>query len=436
MHRNIHPVAVFWDQSHVWGLICLDTLTRYCAPFHLVSAAEIASGCLDRYRVLVVPGGWASHKVQALGVEGKNRIEDFIRSGGSYLGLCGGAGLAMASPPSLGMVSLKRMPFAERLANASGRVLVRGNPDHPAWKDLSPNLPVSVWWPSQFAEGGCPGVLSLATYAEPGEDFCVADLPLEDLLQHDVDWCEWEKSYGINLNPGKLMGHTAINEVPLGRGRLILSYPHLETPGDSWGNRLFLNILAYLDGESSHARACREHPEVPRSRFDSRPGRGTLRHVAGMRDAADALIAFGERQMLWQWRHPWLLRWRRGIRGLEYGTLAVMARALFQAVHTAEDSGGAADPWQESAADLARKTGEFCELSRRLLLEEKLATQNGKIQKLGSVNLAVDGLRKELFGSGMSAEGSFKTVLDGMCDFLLQILRLSPGRGGRVYPRE
>ena len=89
------PVAVFWDQSLVWGLICVETLRNFDIPFHLLSAADIAGEHLEGYRILLVPGGWASHKMRALGETGKRRISDFIARGGSYLGFCGGAGLAL-----------------------------------------------------------------------------------------------------------------------------------------------------------------------------------------------------------------------------------------------------------------------------------------------------------------------------------------------------
>ncbi len=175
------PVAVLWDQSLVWGLICLETLGHLGVPFHLIRAKEIAGGGLDRHRVLVVPGGWASHKVRTLGEAGKIRIKQFVQNGGSYLGFCGGAGLALSSPLSLGLVPLQRMSLAERLPNASGEIWIQGATDHPLWEGLPPTLPVSIWWPSQFQLEPMPDSSCLATYRFPGSDFWVADLPLSDL---------------------------------------------------------------------------------------------------------------------------------------------------------------------------------------------------------------------------------------------------------------
>ena len=93
------PVAVLWTRSLVWGLLCMDTLSALEVPFRLLSASEICEDCLDAFRILIVPGGWAAHKVRALGETGRLKIAGFIDEGGSYIGFCGGAGLALSSPP-------------------------------------------------------------------------------------------------------------------------------------------------------------------------------------------------------------------------------------------------------------------------------------------------------------------------------------------------
>ncbi|MGD9504429.1 MAG: hypothetical protein AB7W37_05940, partial [Syntrophobacteraceae bacterium] len=80
------PIAVYWDASLVWGMICVETLQRLDIPFHLLSGEDIAGGWLGRYRVLLVPGGWASHKLRSLGREGEEAVHRFVSEGGSYIG--------------------------------------------------------------------------------------------------------------------------------------------------------------------------------------------------------------------------------------------------------------------------------------------------------------------------------------------------------------
>ena len=41
------PVAVLWDQSLLWGLICLESLQQLGVPCRLLSGQEIAEGALE-----------------------------------------------------------------------------------------------------------------------------------------------------------------------------------------------------------------------------------------------------------------------------------------------------------------------------------------------------------------------------------------------------
>jgi hypothetical protein len=419
------PIALFWDQSLVWGLICVETLQHLKVPFRLVNAAEIAQGGLDSYRLLLVPGGWATHKLQVLGEAGQERIRQFVSEGGSYLGFCGGAGLALSSPPSLGLVPLERLPLKDRLPSASGQVLLAKTGDHPIWRDLPEVLPASVWWPSQFKWEPNPAVRVLATYAALGEDFWIADLPLCDLENQDMDCTAWEEVYGINLDPARLLDQPALIESDLGKGRLVLSYPHLETPGDTGAQRLLINLLQYLDDcaassismeTASSSCATPNHP--------CGPGGQALEDFQRAADEVSALIRFGERHLLWNWRLPWLLHWRRGIRGLEYGTLALLLQV---AVREAQRGYGrpprsAADPWSAPAQQLRQDVSRFCSLARRLLLEEKLAGQSGSCSKLGQVNDSVDQLRAQLFGAQMNHSGLCRAIFDQLDRLLFQLL--------------
>lgn len=420
---DLSPIAVFWDQSLVWGLILVETLQDLEIPFQLLTGADIRGGALDRFGVLVVPGGWASHKLHALGERGTSAVKQFVQRGGCYLGFCGGAGLALSSPPSLGLAPVERMGLADRLPNASGTFFVQGIAGHPAWKDLPESLPVSIWWPSQFAWQPLPGMLCLAVYQAPGEDFCVADLPFQDLALETVPWEEWESIYGINLNPKRLVGHPAILELKVGRGRVVLSYPHLETPGDEWGNRLLWGLLAYLGRISRGARLQRGAtlPSGPGS-----PGvvdRETREDLRRAREVFEDLVAFGERQLLWRWRSPWLLQWRRGIRGLEYGSLTVLARAAENLASSLDAIPHQCCVEPRRAERLLGKARLFCREARRLLLQEKLATQNGGLTKLGTVNDRVDTMRVRLFGKQMNHAGLCGELFNELDEMLCLLLR-------------
>jgi hypothetical protein len=98
MHQHTAPVALLWDESHLWGLLLHRALQALGAPVTLLKADRSAQGSLrgSRPGTLIVPGGWAKLKSLALGEDGRDAIRDYVRGGGRYLGFCGGAGLALA----------------------------------------------------------------------------------------------------------------------------------------------------------------------------------------------------------------------------------------------------------------------------------------------------------------------------------------------------
>ncbi|MCK4596377.1 hypothetical protein KAT73_06315 [candidate division WOR-3 bacterium] len=56
----------------------------------LIKAEYINEVGLDSFRMLCVPGGNMYQYAQDISLEGKEKIIDFIQSGGSYIGICGG----------------------------------------------------------------------------------------------------------------------------------------------------------------------------------------------------------------------------------------------------------------------------------------------------------------------------------------------------------
>ena len=65
--------ALLWDESFAWGLMARQALAEAGLPFDLLRSEDICGGALSRYRMLYVPGGWASQKLIALGDRGQDR---------------------------------------------------------------------------------------------------------------------------------------------------------------------------------------------------------------------------------------------------------------------------------------------------------------------------------------------------------------------------
>ena len=111
---------ILWDDSHIWGLLAVRAARAMDLPHRLVRGRDVAQGLLARERpsLLLVPGGNARHKAESLGDAGIAAVRDYVRSGGRYVGFCGGAGLALTweeKPQGLGLCPWRRAGFDDRL---------------------------------------------------------------------------------------------------------------------------------------------------------------------------------------------------------------------------------------------------------------------------------------------------------------------------------
>ena len=62
-----------------------------------VDGASVRNGALDGADVLVMPGGWSGGEAETLEADGREKVKDFVRRGGGYIGTCAGCCLAMES---------------------------------------------------------------------------------------------------------------------------------------------------------------------------------------------------------------------------------------------------------------------------------------------------------------------------------------------------
>ncbi|HUT10811.1 MAG TPA: BPL-N domain-containing protein [Thermoguttaceae bacterium] len=61
-----------------------------------VGPADIRAGVLEQFDVVIFPGGGGSKQAAAIGPEGRRAVQQFVRRGGGYVGICAGAYLATA----------------------------------------------------------------------------------------------------------------------------------------------------------------------------------------------------------------------------------------------------------------------------------------------------------------------------------------------------
>lgn len=403
--------ALLWDESFLWGLMAYKALKAARLPFELLRSEDIKKGALLSYKLLFVPGGWASNKVKTLGAEGTAKIREFVDGGGNYVGFCGGAGLATAE--GIGLLDIRRKPTKERVPSFSGRIRLNLS-EHPLWKGITEPV-FHAWWPSQFLPEGA-NLHVLADYGHALPDSFSSDLNVGDTAQYSR-WPDKEKEYGINLDPDRLLNDPAVVEGTYGRGKALLSLIHFDTPEDDNGRVVLKNIWSYLAGgektdECAVTRGCGD-------------GGRTGEKVTGftqldkLEAAAEGLISFGRRNFLWFWRNPMLLQWRRGVRGLEYCTVPVMLKEIAGIVKS-----GCADEscFAASISRIKDLLMPFVEKSKLLLTLERHAMLNGPITYESCDNTEIRGLRSELFGNAKSHGGLFKELIDEVDALLFTLL--------------
>ena len=418
------PCALFWDESLLWGLMAWRALKEAGLPFDLLRSEDIRAGGLSHYRMIFVPGGWASNKIDALRAQGMEEIRRFVAGGGSYLGICGGTG--MATENELDLLPVKRKPPRERVPSFSGPIRL-SCVKHAIWQDIQ--TPVfCLWWPSQLQVRDRK-IKVLAKYEEAQADAFSADINVADGGR--IGWSELEKRYGILLNPARLRGEPAVLEGRFGRGRVILSLVHFDTPGDRNGAAVLQNLWIYLTSYRSSDPPIEAGGEQGRSISDV--PQEVLELAEEIKAAVEELIAFGVRNFLWCWRNPMILQWRRGVRGLEYSTLAVMVGEIVKRLNdpgrscpngplTVPESSGSSR-WKEDLKEIRERLIPFCEQAKRLLVRERFYMMTAPLSPMEYADAEISRLRQDLFGSAMSHGGQFKRLIEPIDRLLYQLIK-------------
>jgi hypothetical protein len=420
-------VALLWDKSFLWGFLAVRTFRDLGFSVDLLTATDVRAGALASYQLLIVPGGWASLKSEALGVGGREELRRYVYRGGAYLGICGGAGLALQVDEGLALVPVARKAITDRLPNFSGSIRVRQASSHPLWWNLQGEEVFQVWWPSQFDLGEPNDIKILGRYGEPESDFCVSDLKVAETLAAGRDWKQFEEAYQINLNPERLVNEPAVLEGRYGEGRVLLSYPHLETPGDAAGNTALFNIWYDLLNNSV-VGAGGDSDKVSPLTIKEVDGK-SLERIGKIAREARMLVDLGERHNLWSWRNSWLLQWKRGVRGAEFGTISVLLNGLADEL---ERTGAVAIV---SHAPVIVEMGEQCDRLEELwrqfhhkgcaLLEEEGRGLNGENDiNTDKMTPRLRTLRTEIFNcvqcyGSKSYGGLYRLLLDQIDSLLL-----------------
>ncbi|NBR46081.1 MAG: biofilm PGA synthesis protein PgaC [Verrucomicrobia bacterium] len=177
-----------------------------------IKPEDIRNGILTNLDVIVMPGGSGSKQATNLETSGREAIQQFVRNGGGYVGICAGAYLASSHYAwSLHLINA-RVIDREHWARGKGNIIL-------TLSDLGqkalghPEKEVEVY----YGQG--------PLYGRGTND---ALPPYEELATYKTEVAKENVPPGVPM--GVMQGTTAIARGEYGKGRVICYSPHPEKP--------------------------------------------------------------------------------------------------------------------------------------------------------------------------------------------------------------
>jgi N-formylglutamate amidohydrolase len=200
-------VAVFVDEGVSSTVKLFDVLSSDPSLSAIkVSAEDVRAGKLEQYSLLIHPGGSGSKQGRALGEQGREKVREFVRAGGGFVGICAGAYLAAGERNwSLGVLDAKVVDRAH-WNRGFGNVTMAMSP-----QGLE-TLGVTRTKPEIYYHQG--------PLLEPGNDPNVPDF--QSLATFETEIAKNGAAAGI------MQGTTAIAIGDYGHGQVICFSPHPE----------------------------------------------------------------------------------------------------------------------------------------------------------------------------------------------------------------
>lgn len=204
-----------------------------------ITSEEIRQGGLAEFDVVVMPGGSGSKQAELLQESGRDKIREFVRSGGGYVGICAGSYLASSHYDwSLGLINA-RVWDRSHWARGGGDVSIRMT---------------DAGWQLLGRGGSVPVKYNQGPLLVPDDE---SDLPgYEVLATFETEVAE------KGAQPGSMVGTHAIIRSMYGQGRVICYSPHPEVSGGP--NGIICSGVRWAgEGRADRAERPRGKPAPP-----------------------------------------------------------------------------------------------------------------------------------------------------------------------------
>ena len=253
MVQVIRPqIGVFYNNGSRWTAMLQLCLEELGFDIQAISTDDIENNKLDQFNVLAVGGGYHKYKSDLLTENGKAQINNFIYDGGGFFGSCGGAAFAMNVSGGLNMIDAGRRAASEQPAQNNGPIEINIlNHSHPIWYGInSSNVSLPPWYGGAFSVKE-DSITILGTYGKPSPGFHNYDINTYEVNKYmPEEWKNFEAAFGKVLNPEYGIGAPAIIEADYGEGKVLVTYPHPDTPdGPGHYYTVLANMIFYLSQE-------------------------------------------------------------------------------------------------------------------------------------------------------------------------------------------
>lgn len=201
-------IAVYADAGSSRSKGPLITALEASKEFQVetVTAADIRAGKLSGFRILIQPGGSGGGQGRNLAEEGRQKIREFVKAGGGYVGICAGAYLATCDYPwSLRILDAKVIDKAH-WARGNGDVEVSLSSEGKSLLGIPTEKRTIVYWQGPLLA--------------PADDPEVPDY--QPLATYATEIAEKGAPKGV------MIGTTAIASGRFGEGRVLCFSPHPE----------------------------------------------------------------------------------------------------------------------------------------------------------------------------------------------------------------
>lgn len=170
---------------------------------------EIAAGTLDRFHLVIFPGGSGSKQAATLGPQGRVQVRRFVERGGGYLGVCAGAYLCTSGYDwSLKILDAKTVS--------------------PKWERGRATLQMELTEQGRQWLGGRSGPFDVRYHNGP----VVAPARIDSLADYEPLAIFRTEVANNGAPPGVMIDSPAIAAGRCGKGRVLFISPHPEqTPG-------------------------------------------------------------------------------------------------------------------------------------------------------------------------------------------------------------